>query len=905
MPNHLKKLPPKSFNVAPGDVIGGLIYVMDKPLGIEEGMVGISLDSEPYRAFVKETYLLLEQLRKGEKHIDALDNKEQITPLYQRYQTLYQAQNGFANKSEKDIIDALLLDKVHEKKRHGASWKEFKNVFFSLSKYHEMKGLQSYYVNKGTGGLLFESYKNKCGIKKKDGFATHIGKLIKDGNKAYMIKQDGEMALGGTGPGWRKMLKTNTGKILQRLVNPWIILFTGGLSAIAFGIGMLGWRGYYLSKNKPAVSNADAIIEATSTKMASKRGVTSQEINTIEGTYTNGMPKVATIVTWSPGCRDLSDKLKGSTDFSSVVVTWDKNEKPVKVDANGHILRTKDKNDKGEITSYEKVIKGGKVLPCSKAEYDNAKMVSDDTIAGLGESLITFISMGDRDGIGKAGQNKAIMPLEKRMNNQRYQFFGIDFGKAYKQPNPIVASLRDDFSFDNPSSRQSRFVNYSMLYDNPLRDKMKGVYLLGALRGKLSDEQKEVVAKEYEASGDKLFADKLRTYPASQGGLNCDIKIIEDEINKYEALANDPQSTQVQKEQYLHYAQRLKDMKKVAVDTDTVILDKFEARLNLTPTQIDLLDNIEKLTAKAAHTASPDGKVQLNHLRVEREDRAAWQLLHNNDDTFTLWCEETTKQNEIKQRLLALSDPAIDDILNRAIIEKGKLMLKDLTKNEIKLLSQHITEENVAKTRHLPLRTQAMRDSFHHRLKMADKPQVKKDKVIRLGPRQFDNPIVSRHDNHLSFMYRSGGSQMAKHVTPVLTLNGANLQDIAQMLSKEENQLRYNIVDVKSFEMSALRHNQGIAITLKDPTQNKEARVFLEQTPQGVRFNYPNTLSLEDFALTSKVLSPLVAKAAKPDDEIEIAMLNDRQKELIEAQMKEGIQVPAHLKGDHHPRLDR
>ncbi len=911
MLGHLKKLPPKSFSVAPGDVIGGLIYVMDKPLGIEEGMVGISVDSEPYRAFVNQTYDILEKLRKKEIKFEHVDKKTypNIEALLARYTQLHHTENGFANKSEKEIIDVLLMDKVHEKKRHGASWKEFKNVFFSMSKYHDMKGWQSYYVNKGMGGLLFEAYKSKCDIKKKDHFATHIGKLIKDGNKAYMIKQDGEMALGGTGPGWRKMLKTNTGKSLQKLVNPFVILLTGGLSALAFGIGMLSWRAFYLSKNKPAVSNSDAIIEALSTKMADKRGIVSQEIDTIEGTYENGTPKIATVVTWAPGCRDLSGKLAGSADWSSVIVTWDKNDQPIKVDRVGNILRTKDKNEKGEITSFEKIDKNGKASIVSKAEYDAGKMVSEDRIAGLGESLISFISMGDRDGIGKAGQNKAIRPLDKIQGNKSFQFFGIDFGKSYKQPNPIVQSLRDDFSFDNPASRQSRFVNYSMLYDNPLRDKMKGVYLLAALRDKLPPEHKENIAKEYEKDGDKEFADKLRGYPDSKGGVNCDLKLITDEMKKYDDLSKDESLTQPQREQYAHYAQRLKTMKDIASETDNTILDKFAARLSLTPSQIDLLDNIEKLTSRQAYNTSPDSKVQLNHLRVERQDRCAWQLNDNKNGTFTLFCEENQKQNDIKQRLLSLQDPAIDAILNKATIEKGKLMIKDLSSAEISLLSKHISEEKVAQTRQLlPYRTQEMKDNLHQRIRKADKAQAKPKLAVQLGPHKMDNPIPNvnvakrfsepvqvdksrKEVEHVGAAYRPQSEQMSKNVQPVLTFNQVTLQDIASLLDNDENKIKFNIVDARAFEISALRKNKGLAITFKDPAQNKEARVFLEQTPEGVRFNYPKDLNPADFELTSGAMCHMLAQCTKLGDKFEMSALTHGQREILQQAMDSTVNV--------------
>lgn len=888
---HLTQLPEKTFDVAPGDIVGGMIYVMDKPLGIEEGMVGISVESKPYRDYILQMQKMLEKIRKGEIKLAEVDKKTypNIERLSERYQTLYDMQNGFHGKNDEEIINALMQDKVHVKKRHGASWKEFKNVFFSMSKYHEMKGGQSYYVNQGTGGLLFEAYKNKCGIKKKDHFATHIGKLIKEGNDAYMVKQDGQMSLGGTGPGWRKMLKTNTGKSLQKLVNPFVILATGGLSALVFGIGMAAWRTYYLVKNKPQVSNCDAIIEALSTKMASKRGIVSQEIDTINGTYANGTPKVATIVKWASGCRDLSGKLSGSNDWSSVIVTWDKNDHPVKVDKHGNIYRTKEKDEKGKIISYEKISKDGKVTQATKAEYDAGKMVSDDRVAGLGESLISFISMGDRDGIGKAGQNKAIMPLKPRQGNKSFQFFGIDFGKSYKSQNPIAASLRDDFSFDNPSSRQSRFVNYAMLYDNPLREKMKGVYLLAALRGQLDPDFKKAVAKEYEQGGDKIFADKLREYP--KDGIDCDLQLIKDEIKKYEDLANDPNATRVQRQQYQHYADRLTQMHNTAKETDETILNKFSSRLNLTPKQIDLLENIEKLTSHRVHTTSPDGSVLLNHLRVDREDRCAWQLAPDNHGTFTLYCQENQKQNDIKQRLQAFNDPAIDEILSHAAIHKGKLMIKGLTQEQLSLLSQHITEENVAKTRNLPYRTQEMKDTLYRRLRMADKKEDNLHPVIHQGPHPMDNPIVNVNLNRGGLSFRSQPVQMAKYIMPVMSLDSVNLEEVSAFIGKEENKALCHISHVEPFDLSALRGEKGLKVTFLDSNNNRETHAFLTATQDGMRVHFNNTLNHHDFNFAAKSTCDLLARMGAPLMEATISPLSEMQQESVQ----QGIQSSREL----------
>lgn len=738
MTRHLDRLPIKSFKVASGDIVGGLIYVMNKPIGIEEGMVGLSIDSAPYREFVRGQLKKLMSLDISEEvHID----KE----LFDRFHSeeFQSIRARLTDELTPEQIDAVIADKLHEKIDPAA----------------DENDVNTQWKNVGMGGLLFDAYKRQCGVKADDHFAVQIQKLIKrdqhkpDGDKAYMVKQDGVLskALGrtGTGPGLGKILGTTTSKKDRekaeraRKEGRWN---AGYLAFKAKWIPRVKAFGYVFTKSTKKV-NFEAIREVIATKIASKRGFSSQDIDTIEGTYQNGSPKIASIVTWSPGCRDLSGQLTGGEEtFDSVVTTCDQNGKPIKVDDKGNIYRTvKEKQGDKEVIKYQIVSPNspdgaiGAVKECSKEEYEKAKgmAVSDDTIAGLGESLVAFLDMGDRDGIGKLGQNKGVIPIDPPQGRFTRQFFGIDFGKSYKGKNKIVESLSDDFTFDNPKGKNDRFVNYSMLYDNPLREKMKGVYLLGALRGLLFN--KEVIAMEYERAGDKIFADKLRGYPKSVGGQFSDLDLIKEEAQKYRNLEKTAKENankatnkkerdkfNKQADEYSSHAKEIDEIHKIALDSDIAILKVFEKRITLTPSQIDILDNLEKLTAPHCSIDSPDGRVRLNHIRVNREDRVAWQLSDNNDGTFNLFCEEANskKLQSVREKLDLLSghpDPNVREIVK--IFQKAPTSQIRLTQEQLTLLSQHLTEDLVATARNLKgYRSQAARDEFHERLDRLDKP---------------------------------------------------------------------------------------------------------------------------------------------------------------------------------------
>jgi hypothetical protein len=632
-PAHLTQLPEKSFSVKPGEVVGGLVYVMDKPLGIEEGMVGISVDSPAYKDFIKGQIAIL---RRG----DSLGEFE-----YETLQKIYNSLFIKPNDPPTDEDIKFLIGFPTEKRTPETA--AIGRIMFELYKKSllEKEGLPKPKSQESKG--ITSRIRDRLGIpikvkKTKKENMDEISRLMSAGNKVYMVKQDGGLILGRTGPSIDKIAKTTTGKAVKK----WTL-----------GIGLYFWKAYYLFKNDPVKVNADVITEVVSTKIAAAKGFPSQEIDTIEGTYGNGAPKVATIVTWTSGCRDLGGRLEGSDGIEGVLV--------------------------------KKI---------------NGVSVSDDSVYGLGESLVAQISLGDRDGIGSKGQNKAIVPLTKEEQadlGHKFtdQFYGIDFGKSYQSTqNPIVQSLQDDFSFTNPGN----FKNYSMLYDNPLRDKMKGVYMLAALRGELSEDHKLKIVKEYETD-DPLFAKKLRGYPGDNPGVNGDKKLLKAEIDKYTEKAKKCQLDKNHKKEneYNLYVSRLKDIDHNLEVTDNKILQVFEQRLKLTPSQIDLIDNLEKLTAKKATMRSDDGTVLLNHIRVQPKDRIKWQIVKEEDGNYKLFFE-TQDQVEITSVTLKI---------NRFLQSREKLGIYNklsytpvglefnLDAKQLEAFSKDLTEGDVAEHR--------------------------------------------------------------------------------------------------------------------------------------------------------------------------------------------------------------
>lgn len=959
--SHLKKLGVKTRRIAAGSVNGGGIYVMDKPAGIEEGSVIIPLDSLPYRKFAAMMLLLsvppgeapdkLESIRdkiedeeEFQRLKETLDSSPELQKLQEQIQNRYRKvvanfnqQNApmeFAKlTSLDDQLEYLFRDEKLVKKRYGIKASDIGKALTTVGKLHEIESGTSYYVNEGIGGLLFAAYKEDCGIKAEDHFAIHIQKLIDAGNPVHMIKQDGEMVLGGSGPGAGRILKTGSGQKMQTLVHPGIVLATGGVSALLFGVGLAAWRGFYISRNTPNAANAEAIVESLSTKLADIRGFPSQEIDTIEGTYPDGSPKVCTIVGWTPGVKSLSGRLAGGeSDYANVVVAIDpKTKQFIKVDTKGNILRVSSEDP----SQYIGIDKEGKTFKSSKADYDKALAVSDDSIGGLGESLLSFICMGDRDGIGKEGQNKVIKPLESPRGNIKSTFFGIDFGKSYKGKNPIIDSLDDAFNFTNPSGLDEQFVNISILYDNPLREKMKGVYLLAALRGQLSPEEKEAIALDYEQSGDTHFANHLRTFPVTQ---NADLFLIKEEENKYRELAR-LATTKTERDQFTTYAQRISEVYKIAKKTDEKALSVFSQRMHLLPHQLDVLENLEKLTALDATTLSPDGKVRLNHIHVPKEKRTPWELESNEDGSFNLVCLHNNPE-EIKQKLSKLaSHDLLGGIIRDATLVDGKLKINNLSQEDMQILSENLTEDLVAKERELIYRSQEDRLRFNILSTMPVEKLTRRESlaeervpetVIPLlsvepaapAPRSVlteesalssrtprlkvepvtDNthPALKRksaafvplHEGspakkpmagyHFAPANQSHAAMLPLSPQPVIKEQGGSLKRIKAYLdeeiAKDSNQrtchvIRYN--DVK------VNNNEGILVTFEKENKQTQALIEEDKTKDEITYSTDQYLSKEDFIKTAAEICQIAVQTAPLNANLDISQAPDDKKAIL------------------------
>lgn len=261
---------------------------------------------------------------------------------------------------------------------------------------------------------------------------------------------------------------------------------------------------------------------------------------------------------------------------------------------------------------------------------ENVHYLSDDSLVNPCRYLFPLIYTGDFDKVGSQGQNLLVIPLsrDEYTGKPKYLIFGIDFGHTLKEKNRLIESLLVDGRFEQPSFRP--FKNFSALSDGKLREKMEGLLILARLNGDAID---EAVVKSY---GDEFFD----TYTAINSGVGN--TLCENHIDAMQALQrSDPRNSIV----YEKIIKEIKNFQALMQDDLRRFIDKFKPYLEYEAPIIDLLDNLNKLTAatqKATTLLSENGEVVLNHLCITNDLNFPWVSNVSGDD-YVLSCQLNTK----------------------------------------------------------------------------------------------------------------------------------------------------------------------------------------------------------------------------------------------------------------------
>ncbi|CEK11940.1 hypothetical protein [Legionella hackeliae] len=314
-------------------------------------------------------------------------------------------------------------------------------------------------------------------------------------------------------------------------------------------------------------------------------------------------------------------------------------------------------------------------------EDPKAAVKHGKSLPGLGRNLIFCLAIGDRDGIGKDGQNKGFADGF---------FYGFDYGKPY-EGDGVCGTLQDDFSFTNPGASAPAFLrgsskiglarhimyrNYSIFYDTDLSERMIGVHLMRKMI--TGENPSEEVIKSYPGLRQELYRIQTNTPTAeellsrlavlrSQGkeggnlqGLidnlsmqistgklrTFDLYFAEIKINLIEAAFN----TGMDFKELTDYLKLLDKWSGKAAVSNQQILNVFEQRLSLTKDEITFLDRLEKIVSPT--TVMFDSKTFLNQMQIRKPDeRVPFQLEKLPNGNYALTTTNKTVREFLKTQL--------------------------------------------------------------------------------------------------------------------------------------------------------------------------------------------------------------------------------------------------------------
>ncbi len=302
--------------------------------------------------------------------------------------------------------------------------------------------------------------------------------------------------------------------------------------------------------------------------------------------------------------------------------------------------------------------------------------ISDASIPNFGRHLPLLTVQSDRDAIGSQGQNKLIA-------NGR--FVGIDFGHAY--PDHFV-KVNDDFTI-----AEENFKNYSVFYDQPRSEFVKGLLILARHAGEQLDEQ---VIRSY---GPAFYAEIAAIEPG------VDSRIFDDYIRKFAALQSKfsgrTEIDRANRDCCASIVKDLQEVKKRAVYFRQQYLQQFKHYLHCEKTTVDLLENFEKIIAGQAGTSlrSEDRTVLLNRLRITNGAKVRWESKKTDQGQMLMALFDSPQEAKLAASNLAhfIGNPGASLFTMSAT---GNVVTLVVPHHKLRALSEVITEAAIKEKFH-------------------------------------------------------------------------------------------------------------------------------------------------------------------------------------------------------------
>ena len=231
--------------------------------------------------------------------------------------------------------------------------------------------------------------------------------------------------------------------------------------------------------------------------------------------------------------------------------------------------------------------------------------LSDDSIKNLAEYLFLFaVLLSDYDAFGSKGSNKL---------KSKNQLLGIDFGGAFRKE--AINYIGNNLHVQHPD-----FKNYSVFYDRPRREMIRGLIKLAIISGrKLSRTVCESYGEDFYQETESLVPGMFK-------------QIFNDYIYKFQELALEFTGIDLVSKDNRYCCeviiQTLEQVRAEAMARIEKLLDKFKLYLSLEARLVDLCENFEKAFAgkEGCSLKSQDEKVLLNYLRLKKPLNITWSV---------------------------------------------------------------------------------------------------------------------------------------------------------------------------------------------------------------------------------------------------------------------------------------
>ncbi len=427
---------------------------------------------------------------------------------------------------------------------------------------------------------------------------------------------------------------------------------------------------YMVRKTDRAIENQNALLEVAANNVAKNYGMPCQEQFILIGKYNDGYPKIMTIAQWEYKLISLKGFLQGASK-----------KKPYH---NYIVQAERDQNTKKPIMD-----ESGKL----KFITSDNKFIVDTDIQCLGSDFAIALLMGDRDYFGSRLQNKVAIS-----ENGNLKLYGFDFGHAFRK-NPYIKKFDHNFNFENTKETLSSFKNLSVFFDRSMSEKMLGIFII--YQG-MSEHSKKLIFKKSERENiEKAINHYKEKYPIfSERFDKINPGVIKRSFDKQIEICNQEIEKNSSKEitqYYTAYRNNLQEALTTAIENEHILMGLFREKMELSPDEVNLMDNLNKYCANSLTHYSPDNKVKLNYPAYSERNKHFydWKISEKNDQQVTL-VSQHSKKNVPEMLKIMLKNMKID---NPKIIEKNGQISISMTPDAFQHLQKHFNTNELKKCR--------------------------------------------------------------------------------------------------------------------------------------------------------------------------------------------------------------